>query len=205
MMNDLLLLLADLDAKNALEGLLSRPQSLNIAPIQAPTIIRHLNRDNGCCHDYASLLRGYQRDHRFVLIIFDKHGSGRDNDDTSVIETDIEQQLEKEGWHNRCAVIVLEPELEAWIWSDSPHILRILGWKGTLPEVRSFLEGQNLWKLGEAKPFDPKKAFERVCRHSRRTISAGIFKDVASAVGLERCQDRAFLKLKATLQQWFPA
>lgn len=203
MMKDLLILVADVDAEYTVKGLLSRPESLNIAKIQPPTIVPHLLRDNGCCHGYEDMLRGYVRDHRYAIIMFDKHGSGREEEATADIENDIEQRLARTGWNERCAAIVLEPELESWVWSDSPHVGSVLGWK-TLSELREWLEQQQLWKADNTKPEDPKEAFKAACRKGQRRISASLFNELASKVQLKHCEERSFLKFKTTLQVWFP-
>lgn len=200
---DLIVLLADLDAENAVTGILHRPQSLGIRPISFETI-RHAMRDPGCCKDAPAMLQRYQSTHARALVIFDRHGSGRDTEDRMTIEAAVEDRLTSSGWRNRCAAIVLDPELEAWVWSDSPEVDAVLGWQGKEPSLRSALGNRGFLKEDQIKPEIPKEAMEWALRDVRKARSARIFSDLAARVGLTRCVDPAFAKFTGTLASWFP-
>lgn len=200
--HDLIVLLADLDAENAVTGILRRSQSLDIREIGFETV-RHAMRDPGCCKDAAPMLRRYRTTHAYALVIFDRHGSGRDGEDRVVIERDVEHSLASSGWGERAAAIVLDPELEAWVWSDSPEVDVVLGWQGKRPSLRDTLRRQELLGGHEAKPGKPKEAMEWALREVRKARSARMFSDLASRLGLIRCTDPAFTKLKTTLKRWF--
>lgn len=60
----------------------------------------------------------------------------------------------------RTEVVVIDPELEIWVWSASPHVEDVLGWKGSTPPLRSWLCNQGLWGDDRPKPQDPKRAME---------------------------------------------
>ena len=48
------------------------------------------------------------------------HGSGGEFTRPETLEIDLENQLKSNGWpNNNAAVIIIEPELEAWVWTDS--------------------------------------------------------------------------------------
>jgi hypothetical protein len=46
---------------------------------------------------------------------------------------------------------------------------------------------------------------EAALRHLRRPRSSSIYAQLAERVGLERCMDPAFIRLKEVLQSWFSA
>ena len=200
---DLFVLVADLELSNALDGLLSRPASLPIRKV-AFDIERHPNRDSGCRSDAVEYLRPYRNRYRRALIVFDRHGcgSGMPRED---VERNIEQRLGRNGWDGRAKVIVIDPELEVWVWGDSPVVARVLGWGDEHRELRRWLNSQGLWLAGHPKPADPKKAMQEAMRYKRSKQSARRFSELARAVDFDGCQDPAFLKLKQTLRAWFPA
>lgn len=199
---DLIVLLADLDAENAITGILRRPQSLGIRDITFETI-RHAMRDPGCCKDAAPMLRRYVTTHAHALVLFDRDGSGRDSEDRTIIERDVEQSLVASGWGDRAAAIVLAPELEAWVWSDSTEVDGVLGWSNRRPPIREALRDEGLLGAAVTKPDQPKEAMEWALREVRKARSARLFSLLASRVSLSRCIDPAFAKFKETLVCWF--
>lgn len=203
---DLVLLVADLDAENAVRGILRRWKSLGIRQLLDGAhfdIPRHPQRDPGCRCDAEGFLKGFVRTHRYALVVFDHAGCGAEDRTAEEIEADVESYLSAAGWEGRCAVVVIAPELEAWVWSDSLNVDMELGWRDRHPPLRNWLEESHFLIPGAVKPVDPKNALLRALRAANKPPSPHIFSRLAETVGLSRCQDRAFLKLKATLQRWF--
>jgi hypothetical protein len=203
---DLVVLVADNDAANAVQGLLTRHQSLGVRPFSKDKVdlFRHFQRDSGCYKEADNYLRPFLRMYGFALVMFDRHGSGAEHSRTAEeIESHVEACLCRAGWEGRCAVIVPDPELEIWVWSDSPNVDRVLGWAGHRPRLREWLIQKGLLADSEAKPFDPKRAMLDCLQERGKSVSAGLFRELASQVSFDRCQDRAFLKLRKTLQTWF--
>ena len=204
---DLVILVADMDAENALRGVLQRRQSMDIRHLEEGRkfdLLRHPQRDSGCRCNAEAFLEGFVRTHGHALVVFDHAGCGWEDRPATEVESDVEDRLSRSGWQARCAAIVIVPELEAWVWSDSPHVDAELGWGGRHPSLREWLESARLVDCGAAKPGDPKNAMLRAMREANKPPSPRIFSRLAETVSLIRCQDRAFLKLKATLQSWFP-
>jgi len=199
---DLIVVVADADAKEAVEGLLRRPESLQIRPVRF-TVDRYVKRDSGCYGTSHEYLRPFIRQFDHAIVFFDRHGSGRDTASRQDIETAVESQLERNGWKGRSAAIVCDPELEIWVWSDSPEVDEVLGWRGREPALRSWLVSQGLCDVETAKPSDPKEAMKRALRRVRKSPSPSQFRALAGRVAVGRCEDRAFLKFKHTLQSWF--
>jgi len=204
---DLFVLVADLDVENALKGLLARYQSLGIRNLHfdpKKDLLRFSGRDSGCCREAVELLRPCQRTHDHAIVFFDHHGSGREGDDPRAIEVDIESGFVSSGWGDQAAAIVFDPEFEIWVWSDSPHVASRLGW-GSSEQLRAFLAANGWLSRGQAKPERPKEALSAALREKRQAMSARLFERLAESIGrLDRCTDRAFIRLLETLRTWFP-
>ena len=204
---DLRVVVADLDAENVLKALLARHQSLGIRQLRFDPdqdLLRYSGRDPGCRLDAVALLQPFQTTHDHARVIFDRHGSGRDTDSREAIEEEIEQRLSVNGWGQRARVIVLDPELEAWVWSQSPEVATTMGWE-SLGELHAFLRAKNWLADGSVKPAQPKEAMEAALREKRKPHSARRFEALAEKVGrLDACEDSAFEKFLATLREWFP-
>lgn len=185
--------------------LTKRQPSLGIRAIEF-TVSRHLKRDAGCRVGAAERLQCHRDNHRYALVMFDRDGCGMEAEPRETIQEEVLQKLHLNGWTDRAKVIVIDPELEAWIWNESPHTARILGWKGGgYVELRAWLRERELWPSGLIKPPDPKEAFRRALRANGLPRSSNLFVRLAGSVGLHRCQDPAFLELRLTLQEWFPS
>jgi len=121
-----------------------------------------------------------------------------------MLESDMERRLGEAEWQDRAAVIVITPELENWVWSDSPHVDRALGWDRSRAVLRNWLQEKGFLDAGAAKPAHPKEAVELVLRTVRKPRSSAIYFELAQSVSTERCTDPAFLKLRRCLREWFP-
>lgn len=201
---DLVILTADIDIEFTIQGLLNRKKSLGIREISF-YICRHPERDPGCLLKGHEFLRPFSNEYNYAIIIFDHQGSGVEDKKAEDIEKEIEEKLSKTGWKNRATAIVISPELEIWVWSNSPHVEEILGWKGRSPDLKSCLVKENLKKENQLKPDDPKKAVEYALRVVKIPRSSSIYKQLAEKVSLTGCEDRAFNKLKNRLTELFPA
>src|SRR5690606_17448047 len=94
---------------------------------------------------FTALLNQY----RYALVLLDRWGCGSHEDAQSIART-VTRRLEQNGWQNRCGVVVADPEPEMWIWSPSPNVERILGWRGTPARMAEWLRAQGL--LHGSKP-----------------------------------------------------
>jgi hypothetical protein len=209
---DLFVAVADLDAENAIRALLGERQralhvQLDFRPQPPPQgdMLRYTGRDSGCYKDAVDLLRAAQQTHQHALLIFDRHGCGASDKSRQEIEAQVEGRLQRNGWKEDAAsVIVIEPELESWVWAQSPQVAGLLGWGDEPGGLRPFLEGRGLWSEDAPKPADPKAALRAALRRKNKPLGARVFSDLASRVSVARCQDPAFQKLCECLRRWFP-
>jgi len=133
------------------------------------------------------------------MVMFDREGCGWEAT-AEALRTEVQGNLDRVDWQGRSSVVVLEPELEIWVWSDSPHVAKILGLKED--ELSNLLE--NYSRPDYPKPIRPKEAMENALRLSHTPRSASLYAELASKVSLKQCTDEAFVRLKTTLRQWFP-
>ncbi len=197
-MKDLLCLVADKDMEAAMAGLLGRPQALGIRRITCEVVV-HPRRDPGVYRKGVEFVRSLATQYQHGLLLLDADWEGAPKD----LQAELDRALAQVGLDNWGRAIVIVPELEVWVWSDSPHVDNALGWSGRQPSLRSWLEQHGLWSGGDRKPSEPKRAIERVLWEVRKPRSSAIYRSLAATVSLERCQDPAFGKLRDTLRKWF--
>ena len=202
MPTDLAVLLPDKNFEYGMRGLLNRPNSLGIRGIQF-SIQVHPKRDPGCIKTPHEILRLFCRDHQHALLMFDKEGSGREGTPTDELATELRERLAANGWGTRAEVIVLEPELEVWVFASSIQVERCLGWTKAL-RLRDWLQAQGLWDPTHQKPAKPKEALERALRDQRRPRSSSLYQCLGRSVSINDCVDPAFQRLSMTLRAWFP-
>ncbi len=193
---------ADKQMEYALKGIISRHQSIGIRQLDVE-YYRHPHSDPGCRNEAEKFLRPFHQDFAHALIVFDYHGSGQPDLPAEDLEVDIEERMRRSGWETRARCVVIEPELEVWVWSDSPEVDRCLEWERQT-SLRQWLEEKGYWEANAEKPRQPKEALEQVLHEVRLPRSSSRFQKLAESVSLRRCNDRAFLKLRRTLREWFP-
>ena len=204
---DLVVLVPDLDTENAIRGLLARNESFGIHPLRENSdyeFQRATNRDNGCRSAAEALLAPALHRFKRALVVFDREGCGQDSEPREAIESDVESRLETSGWEDRCAVVVIDPELEAWVWSLSPLVGQIIGWGNEREPLRKWMLNQGWIRSESVKPERPKEALQAVLRQIPRPWSARLFMNLAKQVSLRGCVDPAFGKLRDVLCRWFP-
>jgi hypothetical protein len=201
-MIDLVLLAADKNIEAGIDAILRRYHSLGCRNINFKSFV-HPHRDPGCYGRAAQFLQGFTTQFAHALVVFDLEGSGSSLSRTAT-EAEVESRLLAAGWNDdRAACVVVEPEIENWVWSDSPRVPELLGWDDN-DDLRTALETAGRWPLSDAKPPRPKETLEFVLRILRRPRSSAIYAALGTAVGLNRCSDPAFAKLRGVTARWFP-
>jgi hypothetical protein len=199
---DLVCLVADKNMEAALGGLLGRPEALGIRPLQHDLPV-HPRRDPGCFHGAAELLETFRGSHRHALVLLDRAWQGAPHETADALEAALNTRLERAGMAGWARGVVIEPELEIWVWSDSPHVEEVLGWKGRVPTLTTWLRSEGLWPETSTKPPDPKAALERALFTARKRRSSAIYRSLATRVSVARCTDPSLGRLLAVLRSWF--
>jgi hypothetical protein len=203
MNKDLLVLVADKDMQLTVQALLQRSLAMNIRPIVFD-LHAHPQHDAGVYSNCDSFLRAFHKTHQHALVLFDRHGSGTESLSSEEIEALAEKRISRSGWENRCRVVVIDPELEAWVWSSSRKIDEILGWSNRIPDLRTWLIDQGHCPEPNSKPFNPKQSMEAAMLISGIRWSSSVFKSLAEQVSFSNCSDRSFQRFCGTLRTWFP-
>lgn len=156
-------------------------------------------------HAHENLQVFKDRYHHAVVLLdadFDPHPG------VEVLVKDISNGMIKSGWEeNRFSVIVIEPELESWLWAPNKNIAQAFG-HSDFNELRKLLETEQLWNPGEPKPHDLKGARDLAAKLGGKKTGGPIFKNAFEAISrraLDRCIEPGFIKLRAAMSEWFPA
>lgn len=208
-MRDLVFLIADLECEATLRGFFTRElfhRSLDCGPFsfdEGDDLLRDAGgKDPGVWKNAHEILRSKRLTHQRALIILDNAWEGSPN--VAAIERDISHNMIVSGWPlERFEVIVIDPELESWIWQDNCHVEVALGHERP-PSLRFRLQEANLWPGDALKPPDPKKAVDVVNTWYRFGPPSAVFNEIASKVSVRPCTDPGFCKMRAALQRWFP-
>lgn len=201
-MKDLIILVADQNMRDCIEGLIPRlPHVLNILPFTYDIFV-HPNRDPGCRTQSSTFLTSFQNKYRFGLVIFDKEGCGRELLPRSELEAEVETLLFVTGWRDRVKVIVIDPELENWIWVKSPRLSEVINWDN-IDNLYQWLADQKYMTDDGQKPNRPKEAFEAALYISKKRRSSSIYKQIASQVSFRQCTDPSFQQFIQYMKDWF--
>jgi len=164
-------------------------------------VYRYPTRDPGVYRMGHEFLREYQSQYRFCLIIIDYEFDGTP-ETPEILEKKINNNMDKVGWKERYKTIVIYPELEAWLWGNNQAVYRIIGVYEN--EVRRYAIKKRLLENNEFKPLQPKEIFEYFLRKQKIPKSSSIYENIAGEANIRNCKDSSFLRLKATLSEWFP-
>jgi hypothetical protein len=197
---DLVVLAADKQIQFALRGAFTRPQALGIRTISFD-FRTHPGRDGGVRTTGASVIAGERNRFHHALMVLDLEGCGDDADDPVALEADLDAQL-RSVWKTRAKTIVVDPEVEVWLWGADAVLREVLGWRRHEP-VRDWLRANGFVLATNDKPARPKEALDAIQRLHREPRSAALYERITSRISLQKCKDPGFLRLRSVLQAWF--
>lgn len=197
-----MVLAADKDIEAAIRGVLARPEAAGIRPTTSDVFVEP-GRDPGCFHRAEEVLLPLRESYSRALVVLDAAWDGAPAQNASELEQLMSERFARRSLADWVRPVVIGPELEVWVWSDSPNVANALGWGSASENLRSFLEAGGFWPAGSAKPPDPKRAFEEACRKVRLPTSSAVFTRLAAQVSFNRCEDPSFNRLKDVLREWF--
>lgn len=211
-MRDLVVFVADLTMEKAVEAFLRRPDfhapyNLNTRSFEfdpAEDLIRIPGCDAGVFSKGHEWLQAYRGRHRHAAVIFDSEfGTDRD---VAGLRDELTGRILRTGWDaEHFRVVVIDPELEAWIWQRNQRVAAPLGFGSVAEMVEAIRDAGLEWLDGQPKPTRPKEALEAVVRRRGIGWSSAIHRSITDSVSLVGCQDPAFLELRHALQHWFPS
>ncbi len=199
---NLVVLVPDIDIEKCVASLLNRfPLVENLAPYNYK-IIRHPMRDSGCLIDPEAYLRPYLNSHEFAFVIFDHDGCGKEKETCEKLEARVTELIGRNGWEGKSACVVIDPEVENWIWVNSQKMAELVGWKNN-ESLRKHLEENKFWPKGHDKPPKPKEALKFALKRTNIRISPALYQSIASTVPFKSCTSPSFQKFKSTITTWF--
>ncbi len=202
-MKDLIVLTADKDMQQLLSGLLPRMPKVYASEVRKFSYDIKVHPFHDCAYkDYGDFLRVFPQEYQYALTVLDYEGSGFHDPPVELSQT-IENDLTHKGWQDKNACIVIEPELENWVWVDSPHLATAIDWD-SIDDLHEWLDKEGLKPLHQPKPNRPKEAFEKALYKSKMQRSSSIYKEIAEKASFKKCIDASFHKLRDTLKHWFP-
>jgi hypothetical protein len=200
-MRDLILLVPDKNTEYTMRGALSRPEALGIRQIDFQVLVDQ-GRDGGVRRRGSQVLGVQQARFSHALLVLDYEGCGSD-----VAPVELEAALDNAlsmSWGDRAKAIVIDPEVDVWMWGAETHLRSMVGWR--FPEdIRPWLVSQSFAFSADGKPARPKEALEAAFRRARTPRSSARYEQVAQRISLTRCRDGAFLRLRASVVGWFGA
>lgn len=199
-MKDLVLLVADKNAQFALQGALERPEALGIKNITFEFRV-HVGRDGGARRSGPEMLLLENQRFSHGLLILDFEGSGSDLQTALDLENQLDRRV-RSGWKDCGKAIVIEPELDAWMWGSGNAVEETIGWQSG-KSVRAWLRGNGFTFHPNEKPLRPKEAMEAVLRELQKPRSSALYRQIAGKISLRRCTDPAFQRLRQQLTTWF--
>lgn len=200
-MSDLLILVPDKATEFTLRGAIGRTDALGIRPVSFRVLVEP-GRDSGVRRRGVQILAVLRRTFAHAVMILDYEGCGSDLA-AEELEAELDADL-AQLWGDDAKAIVVAPEMDVWMWGSEVHLRSILQW----PEPRSlqsWLESKGFKFDAFGKPDRPKEALNALFRHAKKPRSSANYQRVAQHVSLTRCTDQPFLRLRARVQQWFPA
>lgn len=200
-MKDLFVLVADKNMEFTLRGALSRPESLGVRPIDF-TIFVHVNRDGGVRGTGVEIANTDIRNYTHALLLLDFEGSGT-NHTAIELEKELDQQL-AQAWGTAAKAIVIDPELDIWVWGSDNALHQTVGRISESESIREWLKKQNFQFTDHNKPTEPKEALEKILYQLRRPRSSSLYEKIAKVLSMKSCTDPAFIRFRKQLQAWFP-
>lgn len=191
----------------------ARRASLGIRQVELE-IIKDAFRDSS--GEAVELLRPYKASCSHALLVRDLHGSGWEDRGAMRLESHLRAELAASGWATeRCDALVVEPEVEAWLRFDSPHLQKLIKERARRRKSETELlfrdvvqdsvanHGGGVNSIG--KPHQPKEVFEDLLFHFGIQRSNALYENLAAAEGLKGCKVASFQRLVSLLKNWFPA
>ncbi|MBM3879415.1 MAG: hypothetical protein FJ387_06800 [Verrucomicrobia bacterium] len=135
------------------------------------------------------------------MLVFDFEESGTDLPDAPALEAQLDERL-RARWSGAAKAIVIEPELDVWIWGSDNAVAEAIEWPAGKP-LRKWLREQGYDFEPSEKPARPKEALEAALRVPGLPRSSALYRRIAEKISLQRCTDCAFLRLRNQLALWF--
>ena len=211
-MRDLLVYVADGNMAEAVGGLIDRDKAhlvIGCAPFafdsRTDIKVAKGQNDPGVYTRADALMQPFAKEYARAVVIMDEQWEGSPG--AAAIEERLREHLIAAGWPaERGLALVVSPEADVWLWSDSPHTATALGWT-SWDALRPALEEEGFLVPEQKKPSRPKEAAEWALGKGPKRIprSSKLYRQVSGKVSVKRCEDDALSVFIHQLRTWFPA
>ncbi len=213
-MRDIVFHLADRHMEEGLRAFFSRQdwhhvlkcRRFEVDPMSNSDFYRVAGETDGGLWKHAHKnLHIFKEQYRHAVIMLDAEFDPQPG--PNVLRADIGKAMLASGWdEDRFGVVVIEPELEAWLWAPNHNVARAFG-HANFEELRTFLESEGLWDPGAPKPHSLKAARDRAARRGGKRTGGPIFRSVFEHISrraLDACVEHGLKTLRMMLGTWFP-
>ena len=193
------MLCADSHAEAILQEVFRRSKEIGV-DMERPNIHRRGGETDGWVRKYGvGTLRTQRHVYSHGLLIFDHQGCG-DRRSGPEIEAELDDQLAA-NWGDQAKAIVIEPEVEAWLWGMTESLHAIPKLSGA--DLNQWLRSRHPWPK---KPVDPKDHLQALFRDYRAKYCGDNFRLVAQQASLndQHCLCRSYRRFVSILRTWFP-
>ncbi|MEZ4226976.1 MAG: hypothetical protein R3B13_38905 [Polyangiaceae bacterium] len=158
-----------------------------------------LHTDGGVHKSAQELLRPYLNTHSRAMVVLDQQFGGELPADK--VREDILARLSQNGWQERSEVVVIDPELEVWLWQNSRHVEQALMFTGSL---RQHLQNNGQWPAEAPKPLEPKETIQALVKAKKALKTKVVYSRIARSVSIQGCTDPSFELFTTAMRVWFP-
>jgi hypothetical protein len=138
-MKDLIVLTADKDMQQLLSGLLPRMPKVYASEVRTFSYDIKVHPLHDCGYKgYGDFLRVFAQNYAYAIVLLDYEGSGFHGSPADLAQA-IENDVAQNGWQEKNACIVIEPELENWVWVNSPHLAEAIDW-ASIEDLHQWLD-----------------------------------------------------------------
>jgi hypothetical protein len=203
-MKDLLVVLEGRDDKEVMRAVLNRPNDLGIR-----TITFELDRRSRAVPTQEpDLARDQRKEFQFAICLWDHVGSPYENERPAQAQGKVQARLNQNTLRDCSKALVIDPELEIWLWQDQAAIATVL--EVNAPQLIEWLDD---WQKGYFPDKNigalieqfPKEALEAVFQRAKEKPSAALYRRIASEANLGLwSQASSFQQMRRALRKWFP-
>jgi hypothetical protein len=201
---DLFVILEGSGDEVVLEALLKRPSDLGIRAVT----FKCERRSSAVRTQGPDIAREQRREFRYVICLWDHGGSGREQQPPSRVQGEVQARLNRNTLKGCSKALIIDPELEIWLWQDSAAIASALGvGEDRLAEwlrdwQRKHFPTQTVETLVRQQP---KEALEEVIKQSGKKRTSTLYRHITAVANLNLWSGEAsFRRLCRTLRRWFP-
>jgi len=203
---DLLFYVADGNMREAIRGFMERDalqHRVGCAAIEfdarADIKVAKGQNDPGVFTRGHELLRPFMGEYQHVVVIVDEEWEGSPGADA--IRDQLQAHLRATGWEDTGLALVVRPEADVWLWTDTDHTANALGW-ANWGRLSAALQEKHWLEADAIKPERPKEAAEWALRKGPETIKrpSALYRKVTSKVSATRGTDDPVETLLETIQ-----